>query len=166
MRKSIVSTALSAALLGALAFSTSAAATDLAPQVLTLSANVSNACDLSVQDFSLDADGLSLGAQGSVWVDVQCNQDTAYTVAFDQGENFGLASARPTLRAMTDGAGHFLPYELFTDATNTVPVSDTNVAGVGNGDIQPIALGVSVYDFNLVPQGTYTDHVNVILSFN
>jgi len=174
MSKTLVSTALTAALLGALAFSTAATATDLAPQSMALTANVSNACSLSVDDFSAGNEGIpgipmfsaSFAASGNSWIYVKCNQDTAYAVSMGAGENFGLAPQSPTLRAMTDGAGHFVPYELFIDPVTEVPFNGANLTGVGNGVVQNIPIGVAFYDFNRVPQGTYVDHVDVTLSFN
>jgi spore coat protein U-like protein len=101
---------------------------------------------------------------------VDCSAGSAYKVSFSSGGN---GSARPW-RTMSDGAGHTLQYNLYrTDGTTiwdeTNPLQSTANNGVGSGSTTPNQMQAYVAKVNPTqttpPAGTYTDTVNVIISF-
>ncbi|USI71596.1 Csu type fimbrial protein [Sphingomonas morindae] len=101
---------------------------------------------------------------------VDCSTGSSYKVSFSSGSN---GSARPW-RTMTDGAGHVLQYNIYRtdgatiwDESNPLPSSANN--GVGSGSTTPNQMQSYVAKVNSAqstpPAGTYTDTVNVIISF-
>lgn len=101
---------------------------------------------------------------------VDCSQGSSYKVSFSSGGN---GSARPW-RTMRDGAGHVLQYNIYqTDGTTiwdeTNPKPSTVNGGVGTGSTTPSQMQAYVAKVNPAqttpPAGTYTDTVNVIISF-
>lgn len=162
---------LASALLAGLAVSAAASATDLAPQNMAISMTLDNSCDLSVSDTDLGAygggSGITDSGSASGHVGVVCNLNTAYSVAVDDGQNLGAATVAPTDRAMSDGNGHFIPYELFTDATNTTLWSSLSpITGIGSGQFQNLTFGMSFSNATLAPGGVYSDTVALTLSYN
>lgn len=172
MRKtrSLLTNALIAAGLGLAA--SAASATDLAPQSYMLQATVQNSCAL--QGYDEDMGTQSMGGYtsgGPVFgLQVQCNNDTAWSLAPDDGQNFGLASGWPTDRALSDGAGHYIAYRLYTDSGMATQWSTTNpISGTGNGlwqDASPTADFPEGYQSFAVAAGVYQDTVAVTLTYN
>jgi spore coat protein U-like protein len=82
---------------------------------------------------------------------VHCTANATYDVGIDAGTSPGAAV---TSRAMTDGNGHWLAYELFQDAAhvlnwgNTVGV-DTVAKPVTNGQSPPFSI------YGLLPNNEY-----------
>jgi len=101
---------------------------------------------------------------------VDCSQGSTYKVSFSSGGN---GSSRPW-RTMSDGAGHTMQYNIYrTDGTTiwdeTNPLQSTVNGGVGSGSTTPNQMQSYVAKVNpsqtTPPAGTYTDTVNVIISF-
>jgi len=101
---------------------------------------------------------------------VDCSAGSSYKVSFSSGGN---GSSRPW-RTMSDGAGHVLQYNLYrTDGTTiwdeTNPLPSTANGGTGSGSTTPNQVQSYVAKVNpgqaTPPAGTYTDTVNVIISF-
>jgi spore coat protein U-like protein len=101
---------------------------------------------------------------------VDCSQGSTYKVSFSSGGN---GSSRPW-RTMSDGAGHTLQYNIYrTDGTTiwdeTNPLQSTANGGVGSGSTTPNQVQSYVAKVNTAqttpPAGSYTDTVNVIISF-
>lgn len=165
MRKTL---SLSLSLLAAIAAS-SASAADLTED-MTISAIVNNECSLLVTQLGgADYNALSIGTQGysSGALLVKCNKGTAYSIVPGDGLNFGAGDGRPTNRALSDGAGHYIPYGLFKDpGVSQVWGSGADAwEGVGTGQEQPIGVGYAFYDLNKTPAGTYSDTVAVTLTY-
>jgi spore coat protein U-like protein len=101
-------------------------------------------------------------------ITVHCTANANYDVGLDAGTAPG---ATVTSRAMTDGKGHWLGYQLFQDAAhttnwgNTVGV-DTVPKSVANGQSPPFSIYGLLPANEYAPQGTYTDSVNVIMYSN
>jgi spore coat protein U-like protein len=100
-------------------------------------------------------------------VAVDCTKDATYSVAFTSGSS---GVSRPW-RAMTDGAGHILQYNLYLpdgttiwDQTNPQPGTS-----VGTGALVPAQMQSYRARINPAqatpPAGRYTDTVSVIVSF-
>jgi spore coat protein U-like protein len=107
---------------------------------------------------------------GVFGLQVQCNDGTPWSLAPDNGQNFGMATAFPTNRALTDGAGHYIAYEMWTDdAMTTVWSAGSPIAGTGNGLWQDAAPKVSfpaAEQSFIVTSGVYQDTVSVTLTYN
>ena len=98
---------------------------------------------------------------------VDCTKGAAYNIAFSSGQN---GSARPW-RAMTDGAGHKLQYNIYrTDGTTiwdeTNPLAS---ATLGTGSTTQFQLQSYLVKVNAAqaapPAGSYSDTINVVVSF-
>lgn len=165
MRKTL---SLSLALMAA--FSAASASAADVTEDLVISATVSNECSLIVGQLGgADYNALNLGAQGysSGALMVKCNAGTAYSIVPGEGLNFGAGDGRPTNRALSDGAGHVIPYGLFKDpGVSQVWGSGADAwEGTGNGEQRMIGVGYAFYDLNKVPAGDYSDTVEVTLSY-
>jgi spore coat protein U-like protein len=99
---------------------------------------------------------------------IHCTANSNYDIGLDAGTAPG---ATVTSRAMTDGKGHSLGYQLFQDAAhaanwgNTVGV-DTAPKSVANGQSPPFSIYGVLPANEYAPPGTYTDTVNVIMYSN
>lgn len=107
---------------------------------------------------------------------INCTRgDTTFTVAVDGGANFGSANPSGN-RAMKDGSGSFLTYQLYADSAHTTvwPFS------TGSGQGTPVSLtagGISAANtislYGVVPHGqsagtdagTYNDTVHVTVNY-
>ena len=170
MRKNILALAV-VALIAFCGFAGSAAAADVS-DTLNLEITVENSCDIAVQDYVGSVSGAStetLHGQAGV-VNVTCNFDTAYSVAMDDnGQNFGLGagSGGDARRALSDGAGEYLSYNIFQDIDGLIPWGEDVLAktGVGTGSLEQFYYAISTYYPNLVSDGVYTDAVPVTLTY-
>jgi|UPI0003B50072 spore coat protein U-like protein len=101
---------------------------------------------------------------------VDCSVGSSYKVSFSSGGN---GSSRPW-RTMSDGAGHVLQYNIYQPDGTTIwdetnPKPSTVNGGVGTGSTTPSQMQAYVAKVNPAqttpPAGSYTDTVNVIISF-
>jgi spore coat protein U-like protein len=98
---------------------------------------------------------------------VDCSQGSTYKVSFSSGGN---GSSRPW-RTMSDGAGHVLQYNIYrTDGTTIWDETNPLASGtVGTGSTTPSQTQAYVAKVNpgqvTPPAGSYSDTVNVIISF-
>lgn len=168
MRKS--SLALAVAALVAMGFSGSASAAEVTDN-LDIEVAVANSCSMNVQDFSDEISGgsseVSRAAAGVVTV--ICNFDTAYQISMDpNGLHYGLgAHVGADKRALADGEGEFLAYNIFQDNDLVLPWGEDTFAksGVGTGSFEQIFYGLTFYAPNKVSKGVYTDTVPVTLEY-
>lgn len=114
-----------------------------------------------------DATDINFGAHPSTMTDlrqtgslsIECTRGTPYEIALDSGEN----GADVTSRAMSNGAGELVPYQLYQDATlsqvwGETPGTDTREIEEGTGAIQEHTVYGVVPSANF-PEGTYSDTV-------
>lgn len=112
-------------------------------------------------------------AAANTTISVRCTKNTAFTVALNPGSTTGGTIAQ---RLLTDGSGNSLQYNLYRDAAFTQLFGDgttgTTAAGTGNGMAPASAVAVSVYgqlpdnaSNQASPAGTYTDLINVTVSY-
>lgn len=99
----------------------------------------------------------NIQAEGTV--SVQCTIGTPWDLALDGGLNSG---GDVGARAMSDGAGTLVPYQLYQDSPRTLVWGDTvdvnTVEGVGIGDVQEVTVYGLVPSANF-PAGSYSDTV-------
>jgi len=110
-------------------------------------------------------------ATGNLVVD--CTPGTPYTISLNNGLNPSSGAGAPATannRRMSDGAGNYVPYGLWSDASRvnlwgTVDNSQ-GYAGTGTGDGQNIPVyGRVPAGATNVPGATYTDTVTATLTF-
>ena len=164
--RSLLMTALAAA--GLALAATSASATAIS-QTMTITATIQNSCLLYLNNVDFGTlDGL-ITTVGStpININVTCNSGTTYSLAPDNGMNFGVNAGYPTDRAMSDGAGHTIPYELWTDMGQTTSWDGTNpLTGTGNGNVQMIQPAIRLPAIGGVPAGVYDDTLTVTNTYN
>ena len=129
---------------------------------------VGNDCRIATTDVAFGAAPLvSQFAALSPSVLVDCTKGTTYKVAFSTGRS---GVARPW-RTMTDGAGHALQYNLYRldgvtiwDETNPLPSALPGTGGTTPSQVQSFVARVNPAQVT-PPAGSYTDQVQVVVSF-
>lgn len=78
-----------------------------------------------------------------------------------------MASRAGGTRALADGAGNFVPYDLYTDsgASNLLAIDGTITLPTSTGAAQTVNLYGRAVGKAGLPPGTYTDTISVELSF-
>lgn len=100
-------------------------------------------------------------------VTVTCTNTTPYNIAFDNGAN----GASVTTRKMKGGASNaeFISYSLFTNSARTSnwgsTVGTDTVGGTGNGTAQAVTVYGRVEPQTMGSPGTYSDTVNVTVTY-
>ncbi|QXI30363.1 Csu type fimbrial protein [Pseudomonas vanderleydeniana] len=109
--------------------------------------------------------GIQLQASGGGAVAIQCSAGTTPTVTVQGGLHDGQSAGGS--RALADGAGNFVPYDLYTDAGLNNLLSNTGVINLATstGAAQTINLWGKAVGKAGLPAGTYTDTISVQLSF-
>lgn len=99
----------------------------------------------------------NIQAEGTL--SVNCTPQTPWDIQLDAGQNSG---GDITARAMSDGAGNLVPYQLYQEASRTTVWGGTEgvdtVDGVGTGEVQEITVYGLVPSANF-PAGSYSDTV-------
>lgn len=105
---------------------------------------------------TVESTATAIAAQGSLFVN--CTPETAYDIALDAGQNGPDVSSR----AMSDGAGNLVPYQLYQESSlSTVwgqTVDTDTVDGIGTGDVEEYTVYGLVPSANF-PAGNYSDTV-------
>lgn len=135
---------------------------------MTITITVGNDCRISAPALSFGTAPLA-SQFGSVTqaVAVDCTKDSVYSVAFTSGNS---GASRPW-RAMNDGAGNTLQYNLYrTDGTTIWDMTNPMTsATIGTGSANPTQMQAYVAKINpsqvTPPVGHYTDTVSVVISF-
>jgi spore coat protein U domain-containing protein, fimbrial subunit CupE1/2/3/6 len=99
-------------------------------------------------------------------INVTCTNDTSYTVALDGG----VTESNVAARAMSDGASHTLPYQIYTDASHATVWGDgtgtsQTQSGTGSGVQQALTAYGRVPQAQFVSAGNYSDTVTVSVSY-
>jgi len=135
---------------------------------MTIKITVGNDCRISAPPLSFGTAPLA-SQFGSVTqaVAVDCTKDATYTVAFTSGNS---GASRPW-RAMSDGAGHNLQYNIYrTDGVTIWDTTNPMTSAVkGTGSTTPAQMQTYVAKINpdqpTPPVGHYTDTVSVVIAF-
>ncbi len=97
---------------------------------------------------------------------LQCTNTDAWSITAAGGNNAshatGTCGSSTCTRAMTDGSGHYIGYDLFVGAccSGTTVWNTTNkITGTGDGTVQDVTFWGEVAPLQSVPAGTYTDTV-------
>lgn len=136
---------------------------------LSIQGNLTNTCNLNVTSLTgLDWSGTSNNSTSESSLSIVCNQGATYSISPGQGENFGALTGYETYRAVTNGAGAFIPYRLFKDVMATQVWGDDVDAfsGTGNGEVQTHTFAVRFEAFKQAVGGSYSDTVTVTATYN
>lgn len=134
-----------------------------------VTATVAASCLVSATDLHFGAYNPLAGAalDGTSTITATCTAQTPYTIGLDAGAN--SASAIGTTRAMIAGAGQFLSYELYSDATRTAIWGATAGTTVAQSALTGGALHYAVYGripaSQYVPAASYADTVTVTVTY-
>jgi spore coat protein U-like protein len=104
-------------------------------------------------------------AEGSVTV--TCTLGATAKIMLNQGLNGTGTDASP-VRRMSDGAGHFLPYNLYQEAARTTlwgNTDGTHVLGTADGTAHSVQVYGRIPSGYNAYQGSYTDTVIATVSF-
>ncbi|APW44747.1 hypothetical protein RS694_07730 [Rhodoferax saidenbachensis] len=113
------------------------------------------------------------GAGGAGATQITCSTDiTALNVSVSGGNNVGQGAAVGTgARAMKLGTSTYLPYDVYSDSALTTPyptaASSVGVVLPGTGAPFPLPIfgRINKTSVNAMPSGTYTDVLQVTLSW-
>ncbi|HEL7667018.1 TPA: spore coat protein U domain-containing protein [Stenotrophomonas maltophilia] len=136
---------------------------------LTIQGTLTNTCQLSVTSIEgMDWSGISEAAARTSGLSIVCNAGTTYSISPGQGQNFGLLSGYETYRAVTNGAGAYIPYGFFKDPQGSQVWGDDTDAftGVGDGTVQSYSYAVRFLALKQAVGGNYTDTVTVTAIYN
>jgi len=96
---------------------------------------------------------------------ILCSSGTAPVIKVRGGTHDGQATGGT--RALADGAGHFVPYDFFTDTgfSSLLAIDGTISLATSTGVAQTVNLYGKATGVAGLPAGTYTDTVAVELTF-
>ncbi len=161
---SLLHVALAGLLLAAVS---SSAGAQTATANLTISANVTGQCTVSTAPVAFGAynplSATDLDNSGGVVV--ACTTGISATIGLNLGAN-----ASGSTRRMTDGAGHFLNYELYKDAVRTTVWGNSGAAmlttgAAPNGDPRTFTVYGRMTALQDAPVGAYSDTAVATINF-
>lgn len=105
-----------------------------------------------------------LGGGGGA-MSILCSAGTVPVIKVRAGLHDGQSSGGT--RALADGSGNFVPYDLYTDAGRTalLAVDDTITLPTSTGAAQTVNLYGKAVGKAGLPAGVYSDTISVELSF-
>jgi spore coat protein U-like protein len=163
----VVTSALSAAVLGVFVLSLASMPADAATATTTfgVSATVAATCLISATPLGFGS-YTGLVDPASSTVTVTCTNTTPYNV----GLSAGLATgATVTTRSMTGPAAALLGYGLFSDSGHTtnwgITISTDTVTGTANGAAQPITVFGQIPAAEFIAPGAYADTITATVTF-
>lgn len=143
------------------------AAAATATTTMGVSATVSSVCLISANAINLGTYDAVAGTAvtATTTVSATCTSGSTYDVGISVGNGTGATVAA---RKLTSGA-NTLTYSLYSDAGHTTAWGDTvgtnTVAGTGNGTAQSITVYGKINASQNVPAGSYSDTVNVTVTY-
>lgn len=131
-----------------------------------VTATVADSCLVSATDLNFGAYNPAAGAlDGTSTITAACTAETPYQI----GLSAGNGTPATTTRAMTDGAGAQLDYELYSDVTRTAIWGATAGTTVAQSALTGGALHYAVYGripaSQYVPAANYVDTVTVTVTY-
>ncbi|AZF64788.1 MULTISPECIES: spore coat U domain-containing protein [Pseudomonas] len=111
-----------------------------------------------------EADGQVLGGGGGA-LSILCSAGTSPTLTVSAGANDGKSVGGG--RALYDGVANYVPYDLFTDSghSNLLAIGGVINLAPSTGVAQAVNIYGKANGKAGLPAGTYTDTVNVTLTF-
>lgn len=140
----------------------SAASATTATTSFAVSATVANTCTVSAAALNFGSYAVTSASAATTTVTVTCTNGTTYHVALNDGVNFDAT------RRMVSGVTNFLAYELYTDAghaTRWGSTEGTDVDDTGDGSAQALTVYGLVPSGQFVTAGSYSDTINVTVTY-
>lgn len=132
---------------------------------IAVSADVAATCTLSTSPLAFGSYAATADLDATTDLSLTCSNGTTYNIALDAGAG---GTATTTTRQMTAGTD-ILNYKLFSDSgrTQTWGVSSgvDTVGGTGTGSAQTITVYGRVPQGQYQPVASYTDTVNVTVTY-
>lgn len=137
---------------------------------MNISGEVMPGCELmvaSIDGLEINSLAMSQVASSPSGIGVRCNTGTPYDISPGDGLNYGLNPDYPNHRALA-GPGFYLAYTLHRDMVGgeTWGTGADQISGVGNGEWQFMPYSVAFYGANKAYRGTYSDSVQITLTYN
>ena len=162
----------SAIVLGSIILGTQSHA-DKGTSVLNVSATVKHFCSIGTNPMTFGVyDGVVANAsnalEATATVISTCTSGTEALITMNAGASEGSGSDDVPVRRMTSEAGDYLVYQVYSDVSqetiwgNTAP---TGVAFTGTGSPQTLTVYGSIPSAQMVPEGDYSDQINVTISY-
>lgn len=127
---------------------------------------IEGSCLVDSYDAYFTATGVNPTEENPFGVNVLCNAGTSYTVSPDQGLNFGVNTVMTDQRAVVDGSGNSIPYQLMQGFDyQTWGAGPEAYSGVGNGEWQPLDFSIRFNRVNYAPSGSYNDTLTSTIEF-
>lgn len=144
---------------------TSPLAAGTATANMAVSATVVNACTLSTTALGFGSYSFTAALTTTATVTVNCNKNTVGTISLSLGNNAGKGTFGT--RAMADGSGDYLGYEIYQNVGNTTVWNTTGTETVtGSGTAANLtAYGTIGTGQNVPSATTYSDTVVVTATF-
>lgn len=145
----------------------SQASAGVATGQIGVSMTINAACVFaSKTDVAFGAQGiLSLAVNSTGSISAHCTNGLPYAIALDAGAGTG---ATTSARKMTAGAGT-ISYALYRDSARTQNWGNTagtdTLAGTGSGSVQTVTVYAQAPAQTTPAAGTYTDTVNVTITY-
>ncbi|HUD42839.1 MAG TPA: spore coat U domain-containing protein [Dokdonella sp.] len=160
-----------AAIIGLTAAFTAPAQADTVTSSFEVRITIQKACDVTTTaptdlDFGAHS-SLATAISGTSTISVTCTPGSAYTIGLDAGLHPGTAGDIAT-RRMSDGASHYVAYQLYQDPGHTTPWGQTigtdTLAAVGTGAAQITSVHGLVASAN-AQAGSYADTIGVTVTY-
>jgi spore coat protein U-like protein len=132
-----------------------------------VTATVVATCSVSAANLAFGNYDATNGNAGSSQLSVTCTGGSnPYTVSLNAGTNGSLAGAS-TVRAMGDGSGHLLNYNLYSNvgATSVWADGTSAVAGTAAPNAALTVYGKIPAGQGTAPPGAYADTINVTMAY-
>ncbi len=160
-----------AAIIGLAVAVTAPAQADTVTSSFQVRITIQKACDVTTTaptnlDFGAHS-SLATAISGTSTISVTCTPGSAYTIGLDAGLHAATAGDVAT-RRMSDGASHYVAYQLYQDPGHTTPWGQTigtnTLAAVGNGAAQTASVHGLVASAN-ANAGSYADTIGVTVTY-
>ena len=118
----------------------------------------------STTTFFTEADSQVMADAGGA-LSIQCSAGTSPVITVGAGSHDGLSTGGT--RALSDGNSNYVPYDLYSDSGHNtiVAINGTVSPGASSGAAQTINLYGKAVGKAGLPAGTYSDTINVSLTF-
>lgn len=140
--------------------------------VMTVTATVAATCVVGASSLAFPTATSAAVAAGNVdaagTVSVNCTTGSAYTVSLGAGTGTGATVASRKMKAST--GNQLLNYSVYTSEARTSVWGDGtatsgSVTGIGTGANQTIAAYGRIFSGQVVPAATYSDTLNVTITY-
>lgn len=101
-------------------------------------------------------------------IQIYCPANSKVTISFNGGRNSANVSTVNQVkaeRAMSDGAGHYIPYRIYRDSPNGTILSSQTQLTFDGGTEQQVKIYAEAYNNGQIVKGQYVDQITVTITF-